>query len=112
MFDKINEECGVFGIYSDHTTDVAVSTYYGLYSLQHRGQESCGIVVNDDGVFSHHKNLGLVNEVFDKDTLAKLGGGKIAIGHVRYGTTGATNRTNTQPLVVRHIKGPMAIAHN
>lgn len=112
MFDKINEECGVFGIYSDHTTDVAVSTYYGLYSLQHRGQESCGIVVNDKGVFSHHKDLGLVNEVFDKETLAKLGNGNIAIGHVRYGTTGATNRTNTQPLVVRHMKGPMAIAHN
>lgn len=112
MFDKINEECGVFGIYSDHTTDVAVSTYYGLYSLQHRGQESCGIVVNDEGIFSHHRDLGLVNEVFDKETLSKLGCGNIAIGHVRYGTTGATNRTNTQPLVVRHIKGPMALAHN
>lgn len=112
MFSKINEECGVFGIYSDHTTDVAVSTYYGLYSLQHRGQESCGIVVNDNGVFNHHRDLGLVNEVFDKDTIARLGDGNIAIGHVRYGTTGATNRVNTQPLVVRHIKGPMAIAHN
>ena len=112
MFGNINEECGVFAIYSPETTNVAVSTYYGLYSLQHRGQESCGIVVNDDGVFSHHKDLGLVNEVFNKETLAKLGNGKIAIGHVRYGTTGATNRTNTQPLVVRHIKGPMAIAHN
>jgi len=112
MFDKIKEECGVFGIFSEQTIDVAVQTYYGLYALQHRGQESCGIVVNDDGVFSQHKDIGLVNEVFTKDILAKLGNGKIAIGHVRYGTTGISNRTNTQPLVVRHIKGPMAIAHN
>ncbi len=112
MFDKINEECGVFGIYNSQVTDVAVSAYYGLYALQHRGQESCGIVVNDDGVFSHHKDIGLVNEVFNKDVMNKLGKGKIAIGHVRYGTTGISNRTNTQPLVVRHIKGPMAIAHN
>jgi len=112
MFDKIKEECGVFGIFSSETTDVAVKTYYGLYALQHRGQESCGIVVNDEGIFSHHKDVGLVNDVFDKETLAKLGKGKIAIGHVRYGTTGVSNRTNTQPLVVRHVKGPMAIAHN
>lgn len=112
MFDKLKEECGVFGISSQEQMDVAASTYYGLYALQHRGQESCGIVVNDDGVFSHHKDIGLVNEVFTKDVLAKLGLGKIAIGHVRYGTTGVSNRTNTQPLVVRHIKGPMAIAHN
>ncbi len=112
MFDKLKEECGVFGIYSEERTDVAVSTYYGLYALQHRGQESCGIVVNDDGIFSHHKDIGLVNEVFNKDVLSKLGQGKIAIGHVRYGTTGVSNRTNTQPLVVRHVKGPMAIAHN
>lgn len=112
MFDKIKEECGVFGIYSPERIDVAACTYYGLYALQHRGQESCGIVVNDDGVFSHHKDIGLVNEVFNKDVLAKLGEGKIAIGHVRYGTTGVSNRANTQPLVVRHIKGPMAIAHN
>lgn len=112
MFDKVREECGVFAIYSTEDMDVAVQTYYGLYALQHRGQESCGIVVNDDGVFSHQKDIGLVNEVFSKDILAKLGKGKIAIGHVRYGTTGISNRTNTQPLVVRHIKGPMAIAHN
>ncbi len=112
MLNKLNEECGVFGIFSSETIDVAASTYYGLYALQHRGQESCGIVVNDDGVFSHHKDIGLVNEVFTKDVMKKLGKGKIAIGHVRYGTTGVSNRTNTQPLVVRHIKGSMAIAHN
>ncbi len=108
----IHEECGVFAIYSKETMDVAVQTYIGLYALQHRGQESCGIVVNDRGVFTHHKDLGLVHEVFDKDTLAKLGEGNIAIGHVRYSTTGNSNRSNAQPLVVRHMKGPLAIAHN
>jgi len=108
----IHEECGVFAIYSKETTDVAVQTYIGLYALQHRGQESCGIVVNDRGVFTHHKDLGLVHEVFDRDTLDKLGEGNIAIGHVRYSTTGNSNRSNAQPLVVRHMKGPLAIAHN
>ncbi|MGN0665736.1 MAG: amidophosphoribosyltransferase [Huintestinicola sp.] len=112
MFNSIHEECGVFAIYSNTTTDVAMQTYLGLYALQHRGQESCGIVVNDDGVFSYHKDLGLVHEVFDKDTLTSLGEGNIAIGHVRYSTTGVPNRSNAQPLVVRHVKGPMAIAHN
>lgn len=108
----IHEECGVFAIYSNKTIDAAMQTYIGLYALQHRGQESCGIVVNDRGVFSYHKDLGLVHEVFDKDTLAGLGEGNIAVGHVRYSTTGNSNRSNAQPLVVRHIKGPMAIAHN
>lgn len=112
MFNSLHEECGVFGIFSNTTTDVAGQTYVGLYALQHRGQESCGIVVNDDGVFTYHKDLGLVPEVFDRDTLAKLGTGQIAIGHVRYSTTGKSNRSNAQPLVVRHIKGPMSIAHN
>lgn len=112
MFNKLNEECGVFAIYSNQTTDVALSTYYGLYALQHRGQEGCGIVVNDDGVFNYHKDIGLVNDVFSKDVMAKLGQGNIAIGHVRYATTGSSNRSNTQPLVVRHTKGPMSIAHN
>ncbi len=108
----IHEECGVFAIYSKEMSDVAVQTYIGLYALQHRGQESCGIVVNDRGVFTHHKDLGLVHEVFDRDTLNKLGEGNIAIGHVRYSTTGNSNRSNAQPLVVRHMKGPLAIAHN
>lgn len=112
MFDNIHEECGVFGIYSASQSDVAMQTYLGLYALQHRGQESCGIVVNDRGVFSYHKDLGLVHEVFDKDTLLKLGEGNIAVGHVRYSTTGKPIRSNAQPLVVRHIKGPLAIAHN
>ena len=112
MFGNIHEECGVFAIYSKNSMDVAMQTYLGLYALQHRGQESCGIVVNDRGVFNYHKDLGLVHEVFDKDTLAKLGTGNIAIGHVRYSTTGNSNRSNAQPLVVRHVKGPLAIAHN
>ena len=112
MFNGIHEECGVFAVYSPNTADVASLTYLGLYALQHRGQEACGIVVNDRGVFSHHKDLGLVPEVFNSDTLAKLGQGNIAIGHVRYSTTGNSNRSNAQPLVVRHMKGPLAIAHN
>ena len=108
----IHEECGVFGIFSQQTGDVAAKTYMALYALQHRGQESCGIVVNDKGVFSYHKDLGLVPEVFNQSHMEKLGLGNIAIGHVRYGTTGGNNRANAQPLVVRHVKGPMAIAHN
>lgn len=92
--------------------DVASQTYFALYALQHRGQESCGIVVNDKGILSYHKDLGLVPDVFNEGNLRKLGMGNIAIGHVRYSTTGKSNRSNAQPLVVRHIKGPMAIAHN
>lgn len=112
MFDTLHEECGVFGIYTDKTTDVASQSYVALYALQHRGQEGCGIVVNDDGVFNYHKDVGLVNQVFDKEILEKLGNGSIAIGHVRYSTTGNSTVANTQPLVVRHIKGPLAISHN
>lgn len=112
MFGNIHEECGVFGIYCNRTTDVAHQTYYALYALQHRGQQSCGIVVNDCGVFNYHKDLGLVPEVFTKDVMTKLGEGNIAIGHVRYGTKENSNRSGAQPLVVRHVKGPMSIAHN
>ena len=108
----LHEECGVFGVYSPHTTDVAAMTYVALYALQHRGQESCGIVVNDRGVFSHHKDLGLVPEVFNRSQIEKLGQGNISIGHVRYSTTGKPSRSNAQPIVVRHVKGPMSIAHN
>ena len=109
---KLREECGVFGIFLNETADVASSVYYGLYALQHRGQESCGIVVNDDGVFSRHKDLGLVNDVFDEQAMKTLGLGNMALGHVRYGTTGATDRHNTQPIVVNHVKGRLALAHN
>lgn len=80
---SIHEECGVFGVIAPEPCNVANLAYYGLYSLQHRGQESCGIVVNDDGVFSSHKDLGLVNEVFSSDELAKLPKGRMAVGHVR-----------------------------
>ncbi len=112
MFDQLHEECGVFGIYENHTADVAKTTYLALYALQHRGQESCGIAVNDDGVFSCDRDNGLIPEVFTADRLEKLGRGNIAIGHVRYSTTGDVSRANAQPLMVRHIKGNMALAHN
>lgn len=109
---SIHEECGVFGVISPHTLDISSVVYYGLYALQHRGQESCGIVVNDDGVFASHKDLGLVGEVFSSNILAALPSGRMAVGHVRYGTTGETNRNNCQPIEVNHQKGKMAIAHN
>ena len=109
---NLHEECGVFGIISPHIAHVAETVYYGLYALQHRGQESCGIVVNDDGVFSSCKDLGLVNEVFTADTLCRLPQGNMAVGHVRYGTTGGSSRRNCQPLEVNHQKGKMALAHN
>ena len=103
---------GLFGIIGSERTNVASSVYYGLYALQHRGQESAGIVVNDDGLFTAYKDSGLVNDVFSKDRLEALGLGNMAIGHVRYGTTGASVRANCQPIEVHHQKGRMAIAHN
>ena len=109
---SIHEECGVFGVMSPEACDVASISYYGLYALQHRGQESCGIVVNDDGVFVSHKDLGLVSEVFLEDTLSRLPKGWMAVAHARYGTTGGTNRNNCQPIEVNHQKGRMALAHN
>ena len=108
----VHEECGVFGVMGTEKENVAGIVYYGLYALQHRGQESCGIVVNDDGVFSSYKDLGLVSEVFSKDTLAHFPMGNMAVGHVRYGTTGGNTRNNCQPLEVNHQKGKMALAHN
>lgn len=109
---SIHEECGVFGVYSEKETDVAGLSYYGLYALQHRGQESCGIVVNKDGIFYSHKDLGLVSEVFSEPVLESMPVGTMAVAHVRYGTTGATNRANIQPIEVNHQKGKMALAHN
>lgn len=109
---KIHEECGVFGVFSESTCDVASTCYYGLFALQHRGQESCGIVVNDDGLFRSYRDVGIVNDVFDSATMAELGSGNMAVGHVRYGTTGTNGRQNVQPIVVNHIKGRMALAHN
>lgn len=108
----IHEECGVFGILSNKKENLGELVYYGLYALQHRGQESCGIVVNDDGIFSSYKDLGLVSEVFSRDSLSHLSEGTMAVGHVRYGTTGGTIRNNCQPIEVNHQKGKMALAHN
>ena len=108
----IHEECGVFGVMGTQKGNVAGIVYYGLYALQHRGQESCGIVVNDDGVFSSYKDLGLVSEVFSEDTFTHFPMGNMAVGHVRYGTTGGNTRNNCQPVEVNHQKGKMALAHN
>ena len=112
MEGHIHEECGVFGIFAPESQALASTVYYALFALQHRGQESCGIVVNRDGVFNSYKDMGLVNDVFTADVLKKLGEGEIAIGHVRYSTTGTGGRENAQPIVVNHLKGNMALAHN
>ena len=109
---NLHEECGVFGVCAKERCDVAGMTYYGLFALQHRGQESCGIVVNDDGLFQSFKDVGLVGEVFTPTVLQSLGQGDLAVGHVRYGTTGTGGRSNAQPMLVNHIKGRMALAHN
>ena len=109
---SIHEECGVFGIYSDVPCELAHDVYYGLYSLQHRGQEGCGIAVCDDGVITAYKDTGLVGDVFTPQVLSSLPRGNIAVGHVRYSTTGGNERKNVQPIVVNHRKGRMAIAHN
>lgn len=109
---KLREECGVFGIWATPGRDVASAAYYGLFALQHRGQESAGIVVNDDGLFTDYKDVGLVNDVFTPQVMEGLGQGNMAVGHVRYGTTGNTDRANAQPIVVNHVKGRMALAHN
>ncbi len=109
---NLREECGLFGAFSSETQNLAGTTYYGLFALQHRGQESCGIVVNDNGVFNYYKDTGLVNDVFTPDILDSLGEGNMAIGHVRYGKAGKYDRLNAQPVVVNHHKGRMALAHN
>ena len=117
-FEKVTtgmgEECGVFGAYDMDGGDVAPSVYYGLFALQHRGQESCGIAVTDtNGERKVHsrKGLGLVNEVFDEESLAALKG-NLGVGHVRYSTAGGTRAENAMPLVLNYVKGTLAIAHN
>lgn len=110
--NDLHEECGVFGAYAPEQQDLAGLAYYGLYALQHRGQESCGIVVNDDGVFTSHCDLGVVGDVFTAPVLEQFPEGNMVVGHVRYGTTGGTNRANCQPIVVNHLKGKLALAHN
>ncbi len=112
FFNSIHEECGVVGLSLQNDNDVAAYAYYALYALQHRGQQSAGIAVNDDGVITAHCDEGLVNDVFDESTLASLGTGRMAVGHVRYATTGDDRRVNSQPLVVNHVKGSLVLAHN
>ncbi len=111
QFGKLHEECGVFGIFNNENHDVARATYHGLYALQHRGQESAGIAVNDEGIILHHKDMGLVPEIFNEVVLNHLKG-RIAIGHVRYSTTGGSTRENAQPMVVKYKIGQLALAHN
>ena len=112
MFDQVHEECGVFGIFENESSNLAQEVYLGLYALQHRGQEACGIAICDDGVITCHKGVGLVSDVFNKEALKKLGNSNMAIGHVRYSTTGSNNLNNVQPLVVKHLKGNLALVHN
>lgn len=113
--DEIHEECGVFGAYNTEGGDVAASIYYGLFALQHRGQESAGIAVGDTSgpkrCVKSCKGMGLVNEVFTQENLGALLG-NIGVGHVRYSTAGASNIANTQPLVLDYVKGTLALAHN
>ena len=114
-FDGLHEECGVFGMYDFDGGDVASTIYYGLFALQHRGQESCGIAVSDTsgpkGRVQSYKDMGLVNEVFTPEILGKLNG-DIGVGHVRYSTAGASTSENAQPLVLNYVKGTLALAHN
>lgn len=114
-FDGLHEECGVFGAYDLDGEDVASTIYYGLFALQHRGQESCGIAVSDTegpkGKVLAAKGMGLVNEVFDAEKLEKLKG-NIGVGHVRYSTAGASNAQNIQPLVLNYVKGILMLSHN
>ena len=110
----VGEECGVFGAYDMDGGDVAPSVYYGLFALQHRGQESCGIAVTDtfgERKVHSRKGLGLVNEVFDEENLNELRG-NLGVGHVRYSTAGGTRAENAMPLVLNYVKGTLAIAHN
>lgn len=111
----LHEECGVFGIYNQDGLDAVHLTYLGLYSLQHRGQVSCGIAVNNDTKVDCYKDLGTIPEVFHQEQLAKLkqhGNGSMAIGHVRYSPGNVSDQVNSQPLVMHYIKGTMALASN
>lgn len=110
--DRMEEACGVFGIYArGENVNAAQATYYGLFALQHRGQESAGIAVADGKAVKHYRNTGLVPEVFDEDILSGLKG-HIAVGHVRYSTFGGKDVINAQPIVARCKIGMLAVAHN
>jgi len=109
----LHEECGLFGIYGpENDVNVAWYTYNALFQLQHRGQSSAGIAVNNDGDITCHKDLGLVDDVFNAEVLGKMSEGQFAIGHVRYATNGAETRENAHPLVIKYHNGPLALAHN
>ena len=112
-FDKVHEECGVFGIAAPEGKEISAAhdAYTALFALQHRGQEAAGIAVNKNGVIHCHKDVGLVSAVFDQKTLDRMPG-SMAIGHVRYSTTGDTRRENAQPISITHVKGNLAVAHN
>lgn len=109
MSSELQEKCGVFGVFNH--SKAADLTYYGLHALQHRGQESAGIVASDGKKFNHHRGMGLVSQVFTRDILNKLGG-NMAIGHVRYSTSGESLLQNAQPLVFKYSEGDLAVAHN
>jgi len=113
--DEMHEECGVFGAYDFDGHNVSSTIYYGLFALQHRGQESCGIAVSDTegpkGKVLSKKGMGLVHEVYEQEDLEKLKG-NIGVGHVRYSTAGASTIENAQPLVLNYIKGTLGLAHN
>ena len=115
LSDDIKESCGIFGIYDLDGNNISDKIYYGLLALQHRGQESCGIAVSNTNTkeknISYHKDMGLVNQVFDKEKIVKLKG-NLGVGHVRYSTTGNSIKENAQPLVLNYIKGTLALAHN
>ncbi|MGC5326195.1 amidophosphoribosyltransferase [Brevibacillus sp. SYSU BS000544] len=109
IWDKLNEECGVFGIYNHR--EAAQLTYLGLHALQHRGQESAGMCASDGEKWYKHRGMGLVSEAFGKGDLEKFSG-HIAIGHTRYTTAGSSKIENAQPLFFRYAQGSMAVAHN
>ncbi len=109
--DKLHEECGVVGVYTENPDIASQLIYYGLFALQHRGQESAGIAVQTEHKMEYHKDMGLVADVISQDVVDRMSG-RLAIGHVRYSTTGESEKQNAQPLVVRYREGSIALAHN
>ncbi|MCL1831005.1 MAG: amidophosphoribosyltransferase, partial [Oscillospiraceae bacterium] len=112
MYDKPHDECGVFGIYSSKARNIALDVYFGLYALQHRGQESCGIALNNDGLITCIKDEGLVGDVFTSSVMESFQDGHIALGHVRYGFSYLDPKLEAQPITVNHIKGSTALVNN
>ena len=113
MFNKLKEECGIFGIYAKNPEEnLAYNTCLGLSSLQHRGEESCGIAINNGGIINCYKDVGLVSDVFKRHIIDKMPTGKMSMGHVRYSTTGEPKKENAQPIVMRYAKGNIGIVHN